>query len=338
MKYFPFSLIFCVLFILSRNIYSDIIYLKDGTKKEGVFINSDEKYLELDTFDRKIKIPVGNVKSVEVGFSGTPVCVRFRNNSMENCDYQLHSLSEDRIILLSGSGFLEVASFAPNDLSQILWMGSKNNRITPYLREGIYVEIQTSSTFYKGKIIGFKSQEILIEDQDRINNVAESEIKRLIYKPQSSQLYNNIELWIKLSSHLIPGYPQYEQGNRIKGSALMSLSVLSIFGATSEFSQAKSLSKVNYNFYSVNNRIIIQQDSKSRKKSIRSQQNGNALLGLFFVIFIYHLWDLNYDTVADSNSTEAMYRNINHLPSTGVSQWELISEQQNEIFRFQLSF
>ena len=262
----------------------------------------------------------------------------FRYASSEICNYKVHSISEERIILLSGTGFLEANDFNPEDFSRILWTNSPKSKIIPFLKLGIYVEIQTARSLHKGKIIGLKLTEILLEEQNTVKEIAESEIKSLTYKPNSFQLFANTGQWLGKTTHLVPGYLQFHEGNKIKGSVFMGLSFLSILGAASEYNKASSLSKVNYNFYTINNRIFIEQDSKSRNQSIRSQKNGNALIGLFFVIFLYHLWDINFNTYSDSIPQEANFLDRNHLPHSLIPQWEFMDDRQNEIFRFKFSF
>jgi hypothetical protein len=310
MKYFQLSISFLILCFYSRTIWSDIVLLKSGKTIEGKFIETNSNYTIIDNFDRKIKISNIEIDSIEVGYSGIPVCYKIKDEA-ENCKSKLHLLSQSKVVLVSGKGFLDAKVYNSNDLLSIKGsINSKEDSLTKYIRIGIGLEIvDSNSKSFKGKLISISDDGVLTLESpsDKVYNIPSKSIKTFSYYSPS---------WFKLSKihplvQIVPGLPQINKGEFWKGSALMGFGAVTFFGAAFEYNNARNAAKPEVSYLPLGTQLVATSAFSNNKSFEMHKQNFQILTAGFILIYAYHFYDIYSDQNISENSSQSFPNNQN---------------------------
>lgn len=310
MKYFQLSISFLILCFYSRTIWSDIVLLKSGKTIEGKFIETNSNYTIIDNFDRKIKISNNEIESIEVGYSGISVCYQLKEEA-ENCKSKLHLLSQSKVVLVSGKGFLDAKEYNSSDFLSIKGsVSSKEYSLIKYIRIGIGLEIvDTNSKSFKGKLISISDDGVLTLESpsDKVYNIPSKSIKTFSYYSPS---------WFQLPKihplvQIVPGLPQINKGEFWKGSALMGLSAATLFGAAYEYNNARNTSSQEISYVPVGTQLVATSAFSSNKSFEMHKQNFQILTAGFIIIYIVHFYDIYSDQTNSENSFQSFPNNQN---------------------------
>lgn len=304
---FLFHIISIVLFF-STTIWGDIVYLKDGKTIEGHFIESNDDWLTLDSFEKKIQIPVKNIKSVAMGFSGTNICIKIHSKATLDCTKQLHFISPRTVVILEGKGYMKAVKYSPSDFYSIQWKYQKNSTsIGKYIREGIVLKVYSKGSTIQGTFLRSEKGFIHILTQDQTTSIPEEEIDLLEINANSISSPTII-------SYMIPGLPQFISGDKVKGVSLMSFTALMGLGSLSEFQKAKTLAAQGTSGYKATSpeQVLFYHNINRNSQVNTHLKNSQIMAGIFTLIYIYHFLDLYYFSQDSEFTQEQSNRKINY--------------------------
>ncbi|NCN09838.1 MAG: hypothetical protein GW938_08340 [Leptospira sp.] len=302
MNSFRLSITFLFLIIYSSTIWSDIVILKSGKTIEGKFIETNSNYTVIDNFDRKIRIQNNDIDSMEVGYSGISICYQLKDQD-ENCNAKLHLLSQGKVVLVSGKGYLEVLELDSSDFLNIKGnIDPREDSITKHIRTGIGLEIiDGNSNSIKGKLISISEDAVLtLESEDsEIILVSDKEIKSFSYYSPAWFHFPKSDNLVQI----VPGLPQFYKGDTWKGTTLMSLGALTFVGAIFEYNNAQKSASSQVTYIPVGSQLVATSAFNNSKSFEMHKQNFQILTAGFLLIYIYHFYDLYANYPEPENQT-----------------------------------
>ncbi len=326
MKIFSLTLRIVIFFILSTNIFGDRIRLRNGTVIEGTVVRTEEKFVQIDDLERIRKIPTHIIESIEVGYTGTPVCILI--NSSENCQKILHSLGIHQTVFLSGKGQMETEILKTKLLKKISWKRtSPKDRFSPYIRIGIQIQISTKYETYNVIFQGKKDSDTLefqpVADRKQKLFLKESEILQWEWRKDGG--YPNTA-FPNFLLPLVPGLVQFKTGESVKGGVLMAGTSLALTASVLEFQNAQNSAKPIQYLIPTSDKIVLLQTSKNRN-AVRSQlQNSHLFLGFALLICAYHVWDLQQSEdslISDLNRFQPQSAPTARILPALFAEWEI---------------
>jgi hypothetical protein len=310
MKSFRLSITFLFLFFCSRTIWSDIVLLKSGKTIEGKFIETNSSYTVLDNFDRKIRIANNDIESMEVGYSGISICYQLKNKE-ENCNSKLHILSQSKVVIVSGKGFLDAVELDPSEFLHIKGkINPKDDSIIKYMRMGIGLEIEdVNSKFIKGKLISISEDGVLTleSELDEIFLIPDKSIKSFSYYSPAWFLFPKNDTFVQI----VPGLTQFNKGETWKGTTLMSLAAITLSGAIFEYSNAQRTSNTQVTYIPVGTQLIATSAFSNNKSFEMHKQNFQILTAGFILIYIYHFYDIYSVDAEGQTQNQSSYSSQN---------------------------
>jgi hypothetical protein len=293
MKLVPFRLTLLIYLISSSTIWGDIILLKSGKTIEGKFIESNEQYTIVDNFEKKINIPNSQIDSVEVGFSGIPVCYQLKSNPYKNCKALLHILSESKVVIVYGKGYLEILEKEPLEFQLISIIPDiKRDRLSKHIKPGVGIKLILDNSI---SVSGFYSESDLnklkIENPDgKVYFIEEKEILEAEYDSSLNRYLSPNNFLIGL----VPGLPQFLHGKTKKGGILMGSGFLLGASAIMEYNNAKKSSQNSEVYLPIGNQLIVTNSVGTNTTFQRHKSNFQLLTVGFAALYIYHFFDNYY--------------------------------------------
>lgn len=91
---------------------ADLLHMKNGDELEGFYVREADGFVEFkmaDGTDRKI--PADEVKRLELGYTGVPLCYSTRAKPEEKvCNVLLHEIRDDKMIIADQKGYTRLRS------------------------------------------------------------------------------------------------------------------------------------------------------------------------------------------------------------------------------------
>lgn len=98
--------------------FADLLHLKNGEELEGFYVQEADGLVEFkmaDGTDRKI--PKDDVKRLELGYTGVPLCYSTRDKPEEKiCNVLLHKIRGDEMIIADQKGYVKLRSIPMYDV------------------------------------------------------------------------------------------------------------------------------------------------------------------------------------------------------------------------------
>jgi hypothetical protein len=338
-----FRLTLLIYLIFSSTIWGDIILLKSGKSIEGKFIESNEQYTVVDNFEKKIQIQNSQIESVEVGFSGIPVCYQLKDNPSKNCKALLHILSESKVVIVYGKGFLEIIEKEPQDFQLIqIFPNVKRDYLSKHIKAGIGINLKLeNSNSLSGIFISKEvNDKLKMENQDgSIFFVLEKEIVEAEYN--SSLNRNNLTKNGLIG--FIPGLPQFLQGKTQKGAILMGFSLFTGVGAIYEYNNAKNTAQNSEIYLPIGNQLVVTNSLGSNSSFQRHKSNFQILTVGFVALYLYHFFDTYYmedktATLINVNSESNEFKSILFSYPERSGPYSFWSPSNIQYFEFTFKF
>ncbi|WCL47996.1 hypothetical protein [Leptospira sp. GIMC2001] len=309
MRTIHFRLIFIFIPILSSNIWSDVILLKNGKTIEGKYIESDDNWLVIDNFEKLIRIQSNQVQSMDVGFSGIPICYKLKNNSDKNCNGILHFLSRNKMVIAQGSGYMEALEIPISEIDNFqIQINKKNDQLSRYIRSGIILRISlTNKDIIIGKYLKTTDRILQFQVENETKKIPENQIQLVEYESDF-----HIDENMQYVKYLLPGYSQWQRQSKAKGALLMGMSTISLLGIGYEYNQAMQSSKREITYIPVNNQLVGTNSLSNNSKFDGHIRNMNILSGVLLICYIYN----TYDIVYDSNDSYGNRENLSSIQFT----------------------
>ncbi len=296
---------------------ADFIYLKNGTVIEGYFLSQEgDEMIFKDMDEREVRIPERQIRRLEVGYSGIPVCYRERGESTDDCDILLHSVNSQYAVFVPSSraGSLKPRRVRMEDVEHIeVKKRSRRERIIPILSEGIWVELRLDDGVIRGEVREIMGSSILVDPGDGTSQkVYENQMKEVqLFIPYVPPVWRRFDYW-----KLVPGVYQYRQGRYLMGSSILLSMVALGAGIQVEYGNANKMDNradsdyLNFHYlyrYGGIGTYVVTSDYlylrsvyDSYESSFnRHKQNQRALGGGIFLVYLLHLWDAKIFTLEE---------------------------------------
>lgn len=266
-------------------VHADIIYLRDGTRVEGLFQYQEGSNFIFETFDGKVSIPSKNIVRMEMGYTGIPICYSTKDGKVKNnCNAILHLLDDDEALIVNERGSLKRTSVDPDDISFLEFRKEKpGQRVITLLGPGVGIKTVVGGKTINGAIEEVDEGELLVEQEDgeKVSLMEESLRSGVLYIPEK-KLYFDFQY-----SDIIPGYSQYAHGEYFKGSAILGGLVIFGAGLAAEYQATVALSS-----QAMNDPAFLIYNDPSYKKQFETHKQNQAMFGFALAaVYGYHLYD-----------------------------------------------
>lgn len=293
-------------------VFADLIHLRNGKVIEGFFLNQEGGNLVFETFEGKVRIPASNVKKMEVGYTGIPVCYTMENGD-ENCNALLHQAGPDEMLIVTERGSLKRNMVPSKRIEKITFEKEKDDqKLLPHLSRGVGIRIHIDGLPLQGTVESMRGNELTVKRSDQTlvtvgeQHLNEGELYAPERIPPPEKRFRTM--------NLLPGVSQTIDGDYWTGGAILfSMAVLG-GGIYSEFQSASGLDDAAMSdpmFLLFN-----QGDYQSRFES--HKQNQTALGGVMLLVYLYHLYDVEIWKLEDSPRYEPVPEELSgkfHRPS-----------------------
>lgn len=327
-KFFAFPLMIALVFFYSRNIFPDVIYLKNKKFIQGLVISTDDNYLILYNYEKYLKIPLDSIESAEMGYGAILVCLEIEKKSQ--CNYKLHYLHKNKALVLKSNAGLELEEIPIQKITKITWNKKlPHEKPLAHFEKGFLLSIQTPKSKILGILQNFdastelatfldisNNESITIQTQSILSIQWESESQRVPEEKNLRNLYS-----------FLPGYPQWQRQEYTKSILLFSGTFIPGILSYHYFQSARINASPDYQFFPIANQIYLYQ--KPKNLNYKQQLTLSRGLGLLAVtIYFYHLWDAGtWDAIYPKSEPSYIWQNKEILANQGIPE---------EIFLFPL--
>ena len=283
--------IFLLLAIFSGPLLSDTVTLKNGNKLRGKIITEDEKQIVLKTKTAVETLKREEIKSVEIGMTGVPVCVTFMNQAeKEKCDFSLVSLTSSKAYLLSDNDNEPVGHNFKHIKSIHIKKENDSQNSIPYLKNGMEVEIFLKKGTIEAGIVKEKLEDrVILERANKTSTIYETAIASV--KLSNNKAVKPIAIPYRA---VVPGWAQYHRNEKVKSAVYYTLFFGITGGMAAEYLQALNSKKKAEEYQllplSQASTYFLYNPDYSAYNSHR--QNYYALSGALFLLYAVNFWDV----------------------------------------------
>ncbi len=280
---------FFLLLSFSR-LYPDLLELKTGEILEGTFLSEKEKTIQFQVFGGKIQeIPKKNIKGLELGYVGTPLCYK-KANEIENCEAILFSLDDKKIVLGKGKGFTIKEEISLKDLEYFYSENlSSQNKSIQSIKPKAEIELVSSKGEWRGRVKQYDptkgSISLEVEGQAEVLELQEQDVIRFRWQPKKP--FD----WKKLPPMAIPGIYQFSY-NKWKGGSMSVFFLLFAVMIPVEYQNAQTALNNDQTILYFNNNIYIVSGFGSNPAFETHKRNMNLAIFGLSALMTYHIVDV----------------------------------------------
>lgn len=302
-KILKFFLIYHI--VLISCLYADTIKLKNGKTLNGKFISENQEEVTFDTFEEKIKIDKTTIQSIELGYSGIPVCYKLSYKPVENCDDQLYSFTKDEIIFIVDNG-ADIKKYKPIGVSLIkLSRSGAGSEILTRLPNGIKIRIvKTSKEEVEGKIRSISPNQVQLSKKNGESaKVSVGEIQT-VYWESGGVLTKTADVL----KYTIPGFVQFKY-NKPKSLSLMGLWLLFAIAIPIEYNAAQKALDNNVNIIPVGDYFMVVNNALPSNNFQFHRNRMNIAIAGLSVVTAYHFYDVIFNSEDEDSISIQLMRN-----------------------------
>ncbi len=276
-----------LLSVFAAPLKADIIYFRDGTNMEGLFVTIDQGILIFRTLEEEKQFPFSEITKIEVGYTGVPLCYTTRELSHEKtCPGRLHRLENGQMIIASGIGFLERSEVSLDDIIFLEFRKSKDDqKMLPHLSPGIKLTIERADGSLATGVIASVSSETLELQKSNgdILSFREEDLAGARYVSPVERLDQGFRF-----VYLFPGWHQIQRGNFWGGMTIIGGFGMFAAAGAAEYSAAR---KVNSNASSDITFLLF--NTHSYYDEFAKHQNNQRYIGAAAgLLYLFHLFDV----------------------------------------------
>ena len=288
------SILLFILFPAVNTVYADKILLHDGTVKEGKIIAEDGNQITLQNDAKTETISKSNINSIEMGFSGVPVCIRFSRSKKQNdCRYKLVSISKKYIYLNNPKYPKKSFKFKLKYINSIVYNKiTSSQNIIPYLVKNMELDLEMyNGSHTHGVLHATSANSIQIKTASgAITSIHNDLIKTARYN-NNSQVRQ-----FTLPARLIPGIEQLVYRKQlVKGSIMTGLFLTLGAGMIYEYQmalQAKKEAETKNNYISTPQNTLLLYRKPDYSQFEQHRNNYYTLAGGMALLYAFNLFDL----------------------------------------------
>ncbi len=307
-----FLFFLCVyLFYCTSFIFADTIKLKSGETLNGKFISENQDKIVFDTFKEKLTIDKKNIQSVELGYSGIPVCYKLSYNPVETCNDLLYSFTQDEIAFVvdSGSNIKKYKHIEVNFIK--LTQQNAGSDILAKIPGGIKIKItNTSDEEIEGKIESVNPNQIEIIKKSGENvTLTAGDIQILYWESEGLMVKTK-----NVVKYTIPGFVQFDY-NKPKSISLIGLTLFFGAAAYMEYNAAQKALNNNTNIIPVGDYFIVGNNFLPSNNYIYHKNRMNMAIGGLVAVGLFHFYDVFFNAEeADSISIDLKQYDFKRSP------------------------
>ncbi len=310
---------------LPAPVRADILQLEGGEKIEGFYSGEVGDRVIMILWDgSRREVPTANVKRLEMGYTGVPLCYGLRGNEDAEelrCNVLLHKVTNDRMVIAEGPGYTTLTEIPLEDVAVAqLRRRADFQRLAPVLRPGLRVRAQDrNGAEISGEIVDVSDagvrlrdeageERLVREDQVALMAITKTETEQKpdpLREPEGETEKQPDEPEIasrRFSAwDLYPGIPQYRAGERLLGAAIAASFHVMLGGFYLEFRAAEDAATRADS----DPTVLLFNNTTYLEDFQRHQRNQTILGGLVAAVYFWHLTDWFYLGPPEAASTEA---------------------------------
>lgn len=256
----------------------------------------------MDNFEQLVKIPAKTVDSVEVGYTGIPVCISFPEKKEPDCQSLLHLLNADKLVIAVFPGYLDAKEFAHSQITEIngKFSGTKPGMISKIFRPGIVLEFEIKDgRRLTGKLLRVSETEVQIQKSDTESEQNDNQnsinpevipVSRLVGF-RFRREFQDLDKSSSIMFAWIPGLPQIQRQENLIGYSLLGLSLGLAGYGIHQNQKLRSYSREEYLFLPVENQVFFAKNPNGNSNYKTAYQNSTLSFSILSLLVAYQIYE-----------------------------------------------